>query len=1293
MSAVCSPTDTPRGCWPPAANFMEQKSHINPAILQPMLESAANATEKGQAQFFTPLNLARTLAGALPRCRPAIVDLNCGAGHLLQAAALPDTELLLGNDIDSARPKIDGLENPRPVSRLTSDLTRLYPLLTEINFTADLFVLNPPWRLWWYRDRLHDLAQSGLPAVRDAFAAMEPGAPRKNTVAGTIDSTIATLLIALDRCSYLGEGLLLANNATLERLIFAPNAPHAAIAKHIWAHLVIPGNPLSGSATGNWADGDGDFKTGVLFFAANHETGPKKYVWRNIHDSRLPDRVFRLGAELSHRDWAQKTIKDGWLAVKERLAELAGQTPPFHLWLDSSGRIQCHLSRFESQSVKLNKQEAERLFRLQGKVPMKLVLQRVQREDLLQVAQRGGWRVAPELAAAVSRAVADYHCARAPLYPLPKIQRLGYLDEQDDILCCQSLGEHFLAGRRYFLRSTTVATKRSGSKVNNLGLLDDVEWNGQELAFFITDESDVERCFMEGRLREENVKLNLIRPGAKGRKERDLQAECAIDFTLQELAEHFVIPEVPDVATQLPQQYAAHRQTMRAIAKLATGFEFKKFQLDDYARAALHDGVILGHDTGLGKTIAMFIWPLLKCGVLAEGHHLQPAKPVLLVVPGDGHDQTEDEAWKHFKIRAGMIRLDSQATFRKLARPDPRTGRFTLEPRYYLTSYTQLTGNGVVEFPSLDRANPERTLSQLSLKESDAMEWWHQRGQIYSIHYERLKVTPGSTRLEMESAFKLIRRTSDKLVTDLAWESLLVLEQLTPVTSALQWDNFSAEQKQFVRSELVITRHKEFSGGIGETRNGIKCIYSPSLADLCRDCFAACVIDEGTKIKGDDTLIGTGVRSINTPFRLVLTATPIKNRFPDLFHLAHYVAGGHDEPTARFPYGKVDKQDFAEEFLVSERNLTKESLQTATGSNRRFIKFTPQVCNVHRAWKLLAPIILRRRKEDCGEDIVPKLRHVVRVPMGLGQAAAYQFHLKARYLDVNSRPAVGAKLQALRIAAANPASELLVRPEHDVTPGNPRSLDTYIPKVATTLELIRQVMERGEQVLVFSAFQNGLDVFSARLREAGVPHLVLDGRLSQKRRGELAKLFKQGPPRAVAEGLIGRCGSHPVALCGAECMAEMHSFHLCNNVILTAYSWAFDKFEQGINRAHRLNSPWPVNVWSVVCDGSIDRKLEAGIHEKKDAAELVLDGHLLGETPAEVNLHELLLIARTEFKSVKTIDEDELKRDWPRLRAALGKACFDWQKMHMREVIQANRKLHTKTIELPLWRFCFNRLF
>jgi hypothetical protein len=804
------------------------------------------------------------------------VDLNCGAGHLLQASALVDTELLLGCDIDPARHKIEGLANPRPISRLACDLTRLYPLLKEISFSADLFVLNPPWRLWWYRDRLAALAKSGLPAVREAFAQMEATAPGQDT----IDSTIATLLMALDLCSHVGEGMLIANNATLERLIFAPNAPHAAAARHIWAHLVIPGNAVSGSVTCNWAAAD--FYTGVIYFAAGHESGPKRYRWTNPTDGPLPDRVFRHGSELMLPAHACQSLRDDWQAIKGRLAELDGRSPPtpFHLWLDAAGRIQCNLSRFEEKSVKLNQQEAGRLFRLRGRMPMELVLQRAQRDELLHVAHEGGWRVAPDLLAAVNRAVADYHRARAPLYPLPEIQRLGYLDEEDDIVCRKKLAgsndARYLAGKRYVLHSTTVSIRRLGARMNNIGLLDDVEWNGQELAFFITDEAGVERCFMEGRNRDANVTVNLIKPGARHRghrrRERDLEPQAqVIDFTLQELVEHFVIPEVPDVAALHPEQFQAHRQSMLDIARLtgegrpSTGFEFKQFQLDDYARAALHDGVILGHDTGLGKTIAMFIWPLLKCGyVLADGHLLRPAKPVLLVVPGDGHDQTEEEYVRHFVQSAvgnrnsAITRLDSQATFLKLAKPDPRTGCLALEPNYYLTSYTQLTGNGVADFPTLDRANPERTMAQLNLREVDAIEWWNQRGTIYRRHYERLKIGPDSSWQDIEAAFEQIRRTCDQVVTGSAQESLRVLEQVTPLPGAKPagqrdvassesgfkcvqsgkrfnpaaartqnpasnigsaWEMLNAEQQHFVRSELTITRHREFCQGIGEMRN------------------------------------------------------------------------------------------------------------------------------------------------------------------------------------------------------------------------------------------------------------------------------------------------------------------------------------------------------------------------------------------------------------------------------------------------------------------------------------------
>lgn len=278
--------------------------------------------------------------------------------------------------------------------------------------------------------------------------------------------------------------------------------------------------------------------------------------------------------------------------------------------------------------------------------------------------------------------------------------------------------------------------------------------------------------------------------------------------------------------------------------------------------------------------------------------------------------------------------------------------------------------------------------------------------------------------------------------------------------------------------------------------------------------------------------------------------------------------------------------------------------------------------------------------------------------MGREQAAVYKFHLEARYRDVNGRPAIGAQLQALRIAAANPTSHLLARPEGDgITRGNPRSTLSHIPKLVSCLNLIHQIMERGEQVVVFSAFRDSLDVLSARLAESGVNHCVLDGRMPPKKRGAIAAQFKLGPPKA-GERVYSK---YPVMLAGVECMAEGHSFHLCNNVILMCYSWAYDKFEQAINRVHRINSQWDVNVYSIVCEGSIDRKLEALMQEKGDAAELVLDGHLLGEHSSDVNLAELLHTAQSEFNSRNAIDERRLERAWPQLRLKLVYAAQTWR--------------------------------
>jgi hypothetical protein len=60
---------------------------------------------------------------------------------------------------------------------------------------------------------------------------------------------------------------------------------------------------------------------------------------------------------------------------------------------------------------------------------------------------------------------------------------------------------------------------------------------------------------MEERLRADDVRLSI----------QDENAPSPIEFNLQQLVEHFEIPEVPDVAAIHPERYQQHLALLRQI--------------------------------------------------------------------------------------------------------------------------------------------------------------------------------------------------------------------------------------------------------------------------------------------------------------------------------------------------------------------------------------------------------------------------------------------------------------------------------------------------------------------------------------------------------------------------------------------------------------------------------------------------------------------------------------------------------------------------------------------------------
>ena len=720
--------------------------------------------------------------------------------------------------------------------------------------------------------------------------------------------------------------------------------------------------------------------------------------------------------------------------------------------------------------------------------------------------------------------------------------------------------------------------------------------------------------------------------------------------------------------------------------------KFKPFQIQDYAAAAMADGLVLAHDTGLGKSLAAAVWPLLKLGfeVNSESFTIQNSKfnirvkgSVLLVAPGDLHSQLCAEFKKFFGIVPTSI--DDQARLLSImqnAECRMQNGRQRIPPGFYITSYTRLAVNGVRKISDLMKCPAQTVIEEFNLKLADLQAFYDDRGRIYKDEYATLGVALTCPGKQLDAALaaklKATQNWDDCKSADAHRFELRrchdILANFVAPFVVVPFDD-AAPRVKYVWRELLAAKHAEFSQGIRETRNyelrmengeslpdsdtskfkiqnsqfAVKCVYSPLMADLCSHLFECVVIDEGVKMKGCDTQVGQGIRQMAPRYRLVLTATPVKNRLPDIFWLAWWAAGGHVEATARWPYAgdAEEQQKFAETFMLSEFNKTKA--RENGGAKSRFTKLRPEICNLHLLWKALGPIVLRRRKQDIGQAIVQKVRHVYRVPMGLHQRRVYEYHLDALYIDRNMKPAPGAQLQALRVAAAAPDSHLLqARPLRSaggrVPPLIHRSPYSFTPKVACALTLIRDILARGEQAAVFSAFNDPSDILSRYLTEAGIAHYLLDGRTNQRKRGLCSARFN-----------AGECA---ITLAGLDSMAEGHNWDNVNNIILTSYTWAADKQVQAINRAHRITSRKDINLYVIICDQSADRVLEDNINEKTNSSELAIDGRLLGEATDERSIAELLQEAMRDFKDHQDCpDEEALTLTWPALRAQLIEAA------------------------------------
>lgn len=489
-----------------------------------VLGAAKNAARLGTQQFETPREMAAALMQPVTPFRGVICDLQCGHGALLEAAANKTTRQILGLDIDptaTALPRGSGL-NPKPEAAVIhGDVNQISPLLREVRWQADLMVLNPPFSLQW------------------------PGG----------DSTLVTWELAHEFLSPRGEGMMICNAATAQRLI-APTDE----ARRIWLWVTVP----------NFFPGvDPGMEIAVLYFAADHEPDageswidyrlpsrdPEAVAEALVQFSRHRKRYLR-GSTVQHEYDANADTVKLWKAVagesRRRRHEMIGKREGWNIRLAADGRLDVWLTPFQQFSGNVPKALATELQSLQGKFPSALVVQKPSRLALQRAVMGGIWRVEPAVLPAVEKAVSEYNAVRAPFALLNHVQRLGYLDEEDSIQC-QVGTDGFTEGSRYPLRTETFEGRKVEARKRPGRAPEDVLVSGQELAILVTDDRGETHCFTQflpsGETDEE-------RPGAEHH------------HTLSELVTHFAIPEVPDVATLNPGLYQTYKQRLLALQRV-----------------------------------------------------------------------------------------------------------------------------------------------------------------------------------------------------------------------------------------------------------------------------------------------------------------------------------------------------------------------------------------------------------------------------------------------------------------------------------------------------------------------------------------------------------------------------------------------------------------------------------------------------------------------------------------------------------------------------------------------------
>lgn len=435
---------------------------------------------------------------------------------------------------------------------------------------------------------------------------------------------------------------------------------------------------------------------------------------------------------------------------------------------------------------------------------------------------------------------------------------------------------------------------------------------------------------------------------------------------------------------------------------------------------------------------------------------------------------------------------------------------------------------------------------------------------------------------------------------------------------------------------------------VGTEVEGIRCIAKPSMATKYGHEFDMVCLDEAHVLQNMDSLRTQIAIRLTPKYRYAFSATPVPNIATDIFpvwgwlSVPEWYKGGRCN--AQMPYRREDLEVFQAHFLSKERDHTAEAMAAAgnkSGKAAKRVKVSPILSQPARLLKLLKPTMAFVSKQMCNPEYEPPEIIDVRVPMGKQQTRLYGFYSDIRHIPKgnckDNRVRFSRQLSFLRAVCTDPlGSDCNLK-----APASVRVNSPFNPKLIAVLELVRDILGAGRQVVIVSARLGFTDRVQSLLLEAGIPYSRIDSSNSSGNHSEEAAAFKQGHTR--------------VMLMGLKC-AVGHSFGQCKDLIIGSLEYSPGPFDQAKGRVDRITSKGS-RIYCVLHENSIETTMFDTVALKDDASRIILRGQRIPRDFKPVDMNEVLAKSLIEWKAGNhtPVDEADVAARWPQLLNELRK--------------------------------------